>query len=292
MNLVKELVLEKATTIDLRLVPTKKFFKPVLTIRAPLDQYNAELVGAQYLFTRFGAPREFEGAHKLHGELAGAEITFKGEFIGEFLVISQSVAHLSCQNKEKQGMLLSFRVHLTDEQDKLLALLDFLTKLNKQEFQVTVRAAQRSLIDTPADGAEGEEGEGQEAAAQDQNLTFPEPNEQGEYGNDQASLRPIVAKHGEAQVRVMEVEGGYICGWTVNWKHKLAGGEPLTTKRPVCASERMAIELGCREAFEFLKTIPPEGRGERESKNKIISALIDICPGLARESAREAAVSE
>lgn len=155
MNLLKPLILEECTTVGLNLVPTKKFFKPVIIISSPLSRESAELLKVDHLFDRAGNPVHFEGSYKPGGELSGAEITFRSLHSGEVLVKTEKVAHVSCYLVEKKGLSVQFRAHLPDADDtkeRLSELLDFLSQINKDKFTVQVNDRQGSLVPIMATG--------------------------------------------------------------------------------------------------------------------------------------------
>jgi hypothetical protein len=147
LNLLKPLVSKGATTESVDLVPTKKFFKPVIVITAPIEADNAELLGVRYLFDEKGNPRPFEGAHHLADELAAASVVFKSKSHGPVTIKTEKVAKLSLSRVEKKGMELKLRIHLPEDKTKLFELLEFLSDLNKEGYTLTVTAAQRSLLE-------------------------------------------------------------------------------------------------------------------------------------------------
>lgn len=137
-KILDTLTLDGSNNEHVQLVPTKKFFKAVLVMNAPLTVETARLIGAQWAFDGAGNPQSFEGTIKLTIELTRAAVTIAGKITAPVDIISESVKHLAVFRHEKHGMRIRFRVHLPEDRDQLIRMLDFLSDLNKDTFAVTI----------------------------------------------------------------------------------------------------------------------------------------------------------
>lgn len=252
MKLLKPLVLADATTTDVSLVPTKKFFKMVLVIEAPCTAEQADILGMGWLFDQGANPREFGGNVKAVGEEANAEITLTGKATAGVTILTERVAHISMARIEKTGMILAARIHLPEvKPKKLVELLEFLSTMNKTPFELIVTPAQRSMDfgGAPASSEFGKDENG-----------LPLPNAQGMYDVMAASVRNFTDdKFVVAAIATIEIEGGFIGGWNcrINGKLPMNEGEALHRDREVFGAESEALQAAVKGALglvsKFLK---------------------------------------
>lgn len=284
MNLLRPLALEKASTAGLQMVPTKKFFKPVLVVNAPVDADTASIVHCEYLWGKSGTPIEFEGHHRPKGELAGAIVKLESSAM-HLELKSEKVAHFSFWREEKKGMRIDCRIHLPEtEPDRLLELLTFLAELNKSEYTVTITDPQGSLLEVVA-------GSGRE----DPGYQFAEPDAEGFYEKKRATQRPFAEDKIKACVITLDVKDGYICGWyvvvTFPKGQILQQGRDLVVTNPIFATKAEALERAASEALAYLTSDGVQAAMQAKKDQKSVAAakdfLFDIFPAMRPAEATE-----
>jgi hypothetical protein len=276
MQLHRPLVLESAKTADVSLTPTKKFFKPVLVLDAPLTIECAALLECAYLFDGAGNPHHFEGHHKLEGELSGAIVDIAGKVTTPVTLTTEKVAHVACYRAEKKGMRVQLRIHLPEDEAKLVELLHFLASLNKEGFTATVTPAQGTLIGVLA---------GTEPPREDETFRYPVADRStSEFPIQAAAKQPFTSKNLEMRLYSMEIaEDLYISGWSLNWKKKVAGGSPLVANKKLHPNSREAFREAAIEAHQFLlANAVPKGVKEISDHEAGLAWLQNIVPDLAR----------
>jgi hypothetical protein len=276
MKLHKPLVLESAKTADVSLTPTKKFFKPVLVLDAPLTIEAAALLECAYLFDGAGNPHHFEGHHKLEGELSGALVDIKGQVTDPVSLKSEKVAHIACYRAEKKGMRVHLRIHLPEDEAKLVELLHFLASLNKDGFTATVTDQQGTLIGVLVDDQQPRD---------DGTFRYPVPNAKGEYPIEAAAKQPFTNKSLDIRLYSILIEEGlYLRGWMVNWKNKVAREVPLSQDAGAgYADSQSAFRSAAIEAHRFLQgKVVPKGVKEVADHEAGQAWLQNIVPELAR----------
>ena len=276
MNLFRPLELAKASTERLEFVPTKKFFKPVLVITAPVTLEEGELLRCEYLWNDKGLPRDFDGSHKLTGELPGAKLSLCGESRSE-VIDTEKVAHFTLFRQD--GMRLRLRAHLP-ENEQLLELLSFLSELNKDGFKLVVRDAQVSLLGENAGGDSS--GERQSPPER-----YPEPDLNGFFDPKDAVARPFSNKKLKCTIYTLETKDGFLFGWSLNasaMKDAKTGGRDLNTSHATLPSESQAREHAVAEALAFItdENFHIEGKAEEKAVSDLKDYLFDIAPNLAR----------
>ncbi len=278
MNLFQALILPEATTVSVNMVPTKKFFKAVLLIEAPISVEQAGLLHCEFLFDAAGNARAFEGAYRPSGDLSGAVVTVSGKSTAAVVLKTEKVAHFALQREEKKGMTVTVRIHLKEgEPEELLPLLQFLNTLNKGTFEAKIEDSQIPLIRTEGDGKD------------DPNVTYPQPDESGLYSVSRATVRPFGHKKPalKAELQLMTLEDGFISGWMIQagFEKPSAGGEALLTRSTVFASEREAFEHAGRELLAFTRqdTFLRNGKAEDKAYGALLSWLFDMLPELTKD---------
>lgn len=245
MNLLKPLVLKKAHTAGLNLVPTESHFKPVIIVSAEIGVKEAQLLEVDYLWTAEGAPRTFDGTHKIHGDLLSAEVTFKPANGAPTVILTQKVCKLNL-SPFGDAMQITMRVHLPDEEDpdqrKLNTLISFLARLNKDGYSFTVKPGQRSLIEQTENT-----GEPADVTTPVEGLLDKEPNHTEKF---QSKLFAI-------EFGTVETDDGCIPWYQVIVK--LKGAAPLITgEQPrvdstVFGSRALARTSAIRSAMEVIE---------------------------------------
>lgn len=279
MNLQSPLVLTGAKTEGVDLTPTKRFFKPVLVIAAPLSIEDARTLDCDYLFDDGGNARPFEGTHKLAGELANAHITLHGEVSGDVTFKTEKIAHMGCFREEKTGMKLQMRAHLPEDEAALIELLHFLSKLNKDGFTLTIAPGQRTLPGVLGDDMPSP-GPGL--------FKFPQADLDGFYPVALAAKMPLKNKNCEAYIAVMEVEDGeWISSWSVNWKKRDVGGNDLRTDSEIYPERPAALEAAARSAWTFLLALQPHAAKEIGDHEAAIAWAQTLSPRLILERERK-----
>lgn len=271
MTLFQPLNLDDAATVGVDLVPTKQFFKPVLILDVPITATTAEILQCQYLFTQHGEPVAFEGAHKLTHELAGAELTLTGK-TGRVVLKTDKITRFSLSVTEKTSMTLRFRAHLPENEKKLVELLHFLAKLNKDKFGVTIKDQQKSITEQLADvAAAGHQAEG--APTGDDSIQgFLQPGEDGLYPTDRATRRNVKSAMLEVELLVVEVRGdNFVGGYTGRWKKGEAVGEYPSDQSRFYSTSDMALASAAQSAFNWVQAVI-EANGPKE-----IAAKAAVC---------------
>jgi hypothetical protein len=184
-------------------------------MRAPLDQESAELIECSYLFTDGGRPVLFDGSVKVHGEVAGAEITL-GK--GGKPIIAERVAHFNVSRKEEKddkpdGLEVRLRIHIAEFEDQadLLKLLGFLAELNKDQTTLTIQSTQGSLI------AKKVEERPKVEPQVDLGFAVAQPDANGLYDMERAFKKPFANQKPALTAKLfgLEIEGGFIAGWEI-----------------------------------------------------------------------------
>jgi len=263
MNLLKPLALPDANTSDVSLVPTKKFFKMVLVIEAPCTPDQADLLGLGWLFDQASNPREFGGTVKAVGELPQAEITLAAKTIPALSIRTERVAHVSMARIEKHGMILTARIHLPElKAKKLVELLEFLSTINKESFELVITPAQRTIFEGGA-------------FEKDEN-GLPLPNAEGMYDANLATLKPYDNKFVVATLATLEVPGGFIGGWNCRISGKLPKneGEALHRDRELFGAESLALEAAAKSAIAMVDRYLTEA-DDTPSLTKARGAVLD-----------------
>jgi hypothetical protein len=277
MNLIRPLIMDDANTEDLSMVPTKEFFKPVLVMVAPLTPENAQLLKCEYLFDHAGNPHEFEGTHKLAGELSGALITLAGKVVEPAEFTTEKVAHLGIFRSEKKGMRVRMRAHLPEigEAD-LIKLFRFLSTLNKQGYQLSVSDAQLGL-DLQGKGTGGRD---------DPAHRWPVAGAGGAYSLEKCSRSPFSVKKPKliADVLTIQVEDDQFLGaWSCEAHFKTAaynGGRIPNIRDVVYSSRQAAIAAAVRDLWEFHRSILVDGDAEAKALEKLRDYALDLAPEL------------
>lgn len=242
MNLLQHLKLEGLQTEDVALTPTKKCFKAVICCSGPISQQLGALLGAEYLWTDRGAPRPFDSSHTIHGELHTPTVKFEGGDLPPIELMVEKLCKVALFREEKRGMQIRVRIHLLEENEGLLfGLLAFLGKLNTEGYNVTVKAAQRSMVEAADVQTETETPE----------LTM--------YGKDLSATRTFKHKKVTVSIGVAIVDGdnkGWARWWEVRWKGEAerSSGEQPTLDSTVYASENQALQVAATEARFFLES--------------------------------------
>lgn len=268
-------MLDDARTEGVDLVPTKAFFKPVLIIGATIDRAHAEILECAYLFNG-ETPVEFEGAHHLTAALPAAEITLAGKTVAPVVIKTEKVVKFTLSREEKKGMRLTLRAHLKEDADKLFQLLTFLSQLNKEPFQFTVRSAQKSLLEVIPSGAPGG----------DPNHKFPLPDpETGFYDLKYANKRPCESKNLDMWLYTLQIDDEkFIASWGINWKNKQAAHEDLHADNQDYPSSAEALKVAAETAWRWLRQeIVPKGVKEIAEHEAGLVFLQDFSPELARQ---------
>lgn len=264
MKLMQPFTIEDVATGEVSLVPTKKFFKPVLVLVAPLTIEGAAVLECSYLFDPSGNPYPFEGSHKLSGAVSGAVLTFTSKISGSVEIATEKVVHFALSIAEKQGMELQFRAHLPESEEKLIELLHFLAKLNKEKFGVIVSPRQVSVFEIPGDAAVDR------SAAREWPFNILSGRSSAISG----------------AVRVLEVEGLWIGGWECKahgLKTPKAGGVQLTRDRPAFQAEAEALKWATEGLLDFVKM---DLAGEGPKELKAVAELVDWCIATVPELSR------
>lgn len=256
--------------------PTKKFWKPVLVVEAPIETDQAELIGALYLWDANGNPVDFEGTHKLHGELSGPEVTLKG--LTETMVTkAEKVGRFAIWRAEKKGMMLRVRIHFPEtDEARLSELIRMLAQINKDGYDVMVCDEQLPLVPT--------------AVRDDPNFVFPKPGLDGLYDYNVCTKRPFNSKHITAVLEELEVEEGFLCGWHLKITNK-DGSEKvdqrfLSDSTPVYKSQVEARERGVAELLHPAEVFAKE-LGVVKELSKLQDYMYDLVPELAKKRAAE-----
>ncbi len=248
MNLFQPLILAEATTVSVNMV----------------------------LFDPAGNARAFEGAYRPTGELSGAVVTLAGKSTTPIRLASEKVAHFALQRQEKKGMTVQVRIHLKEgEPDELLPLLHFLNTLNKSNFEATIEDAQIPLGTQPAN------------PSGDRPDEMPVPDEAGLYPTTRVTRRPFSHKKLKAELQQLTVEDGWIAGWSMmaNFEKPSNGGEALSVRSTVFASEAEALENAGRELLNFTRrdTFIRSGKTEDRAYGEFLGWLFDLLPALTKD---------
>lgn len=274
MNLLSDLVLDAASLDGVPLIPTKDFFKAVLVISAPACAADAALLGAEWIFDADGNARLVDGAIKLHGELAGAQLTI-GTPTLERVIKTEKVGRFAFYREEKIGMFIRLRAHLP-EAEPLGELVAFLAAINKSPFRIVVSPAQGTLIRVEVATLIGKGDPEYKPAA---------PSEDGHFDVEKASKRPFQQGKLKVVVFVIETEQGFRSSWTMLSgfeRGAFTTGEALTVDRLPFPSDSQARELAASEIWLKLPLLLQKGKKETDAKQALESWLCDLCPGLAR----------
>jgi hypothetical protein len=259
MTLDTPLSLPGAATGEVTLVPTKKYFKPVVIVSAPLDLKAAQLLKCAYLFDPHGNPHNFVGSHKLEQEISGVILTFDDN--GRKVAIPcEKLASLSCYiaGKQEHTLRIRFSAHIPrDTEEQLLDLLKFFSQTNKQNYDCIATAAQQNLF--------GNQGN-------------------GPFSLEDAEKLPFSAKIGRkpglfADVYVLERNGVYISGWDLKAPgigDKVAG-RAMMPDSPTFATRQLAIDSAAAEAFRVVKReFDPDGAAEVKAISELCDWLLSI----------------
>lgn len=233
MKLLTQLDLKDATTVDVSMTPTKRFFKPVVVFEAPITREAAAILESAHLFDGRGNPHPFDGRYTLHGELA-ADLVLQTKLGADIEIKTEKVARVAFFRQEKKGMFLSMRVHLPEGEDQLLALLHKLAELNKEGFRLTLRPHQKPLILVDDKAGPG-----------DPSYKHKEADPAtGAYDTDQATKRPFRQGPVSAEAYTLDVEGGFVSGWQLRARFKrgdVIAGEVPGKESQVWLSENDAL---------------------------------------------------
>jgi hypothetical protein len=267
MKLLLPLQLKTAKTEALNMVPTEKFFKPVLVLVAPLTKENADIIGCGYLYDPHGNPYHFQGTHRPEGELSGATIRLSALEIKTEKVCKFSVF------LDEDLLHIRLRAHLPEsEESTMVRLFSVLASLNKTPFDLTVTDAQGTLV--PKFGGEAE------TAAP---VEWPQAFADGSYGFDVCVKRPFSAKKLKACIYTMQTgDESFVWGWTLNCQfNKL---KPVEQERRPLQVEAMptsqsAVARSALTLAEFAVTaIECDAAAESKQFNDLIEYLADFCP--------------
>ncbi len=261
------LSLSEATTENVSLVPTQKYFKPVLVITAPMNQDTSKLIGADWAFDQFGNPQNFEGTIKLNVELPRASLILAGKVSGSLKVVTEAVKHFSVFRQEKAGMRVKIRCHLAEDKDQLASLLDFLSRLNKEAYSVEI--SPETLFTA------GSEAVPQTAGAVVHPFKIP-------MGRKTAC---------EGNIMTMPTGGGYISAWEfkgVGLTLTPAGGRQANDASHVHHSEKMALESAAEELLSFVKfDLKPDAK-EVVPISLLCDWIFELAPALRKEPPKAA----
>jgi len=256
---MKPLDLEDAATADVNLVPTKKFFKPVIVITCPLSRDAAKALECDYLFDKAGNVHTFEGSHQLSGELSGPDLTFVSQISGSVTIKTEKVVHFSMSRIEKVGLQLRFRSHIPeDKEDELIELLRFLAKLNKEKFTVTIIPRQGALVEVLTDGT-----------AKDATDTTEHPF------RIHIGKRPAII----GSVWVKKDGDEYLGGWEVKCiglKGSPADGKPIAHDSRKFPTEAEAFRLAVECVLWYAREIDHDGSPK---EIRAVGDLVDWCIG-------------
>lgn len=271
MKLLHQLKLSDATTESVDLTPTKKFFKPVVVVTAPITKETGELLEVGYLWDGKGNPHKFDGNHKLPGggDIPGAEVIFAGKVASPVTLLTEKVTQLVLFVVEKQGMQIRLRIHLPEDKTKMYELLEFLSNLNKDGYSLTVNPGQRPITEDQPLGP---------------GLLMKSAKDTRRFKNPKLVI----------EVGVVEQTAGWVSWWEVRWsggeEPKIAGEQPRADGTHY-GSEMESYEAGGRAAYEYLTS---EGItvGMSAKAAKLHSAgvafLCEAFPGLVKETAHSA----
>lgn len=262
-HLLDTLNLEEGKTGNVALVPTKQYFKPVIALNAPLTQDTAKLIGAAWAFDEFGNPQKFEGSIKLLIELDRAIVTLTGKASGDIRFLAETVKHFSVFVEEKTGMRLNLRVHLPENKEQLYELLDFLSKLNKDEF--VIRVEPESLL----------AGTSEEAPQTAGAAEFP-------FRIEGSRNRPACI----GSIKTMPTGGGFIASWEfkgIGMTGSPSGGQAANDDSSVFTSEASARDWAADELLSFVKYKLTPSAKEVAWMAKMVDWILDLAPALRRE---------
>ena len=276
MNLHEALHLNDAKTNGVDLIPTTNFFKPVIVLDAPISLSQAKLLGCEYMFTSEGESVSFQGSFQLVGEIQAAEVTLAGKSTKAVTFKTQKIAKFALFLEEKTGMRLRVRIHLVEDEKKLIELLHFLAKLNKDPFNVSIVDRQRSmneLIDGP-NGAKGDRapfvgtlrGGDQPAADPSGVFTSPVIDGDGVYPLDLATVRPHSAGQLQLKIYLLEVEPDrWISTYLVEWRTQLqGGGGDLTPEQRRYEAPAFAIAESARQMKAIVAKLNPKTPADKK----------------------------
>lgn len=267
-RLLDAITLEEGKTGNVSLVPTEKYFKPVLVLNAPLTPQTAALIGASWAFDQFGNPQPFKGSISLTIEIPRAIITLRGEITGEIRLIGETVKHLSVYVQENSGLRVNMRIHLPEDKAQLTEMLDFLSKLNKEKFTIQVEP-ESLLVGTQPD--------------------VPQTVNAVEH-----PFRIELSKNKPAMigsVKTFPTGGGFIGSWEckgIGLTGSPAGGQAANDDSPVFEKETGACEWAAGELMNFLKyKIAPNAR-EVKAVAQLCDWVLELAPTLRKEPAASA----
>ena len=262
-KLLKPLFLEEASTSSLSMIPTVKYFKPVIVISAPFGPEPAALLEADWAFDKFGNPHSFDGSLKLTIEVAGGIVQFStGQ--GDYEIQCEKVASFSVYREQKTGMRCKLSCHMPDfpEREDLHKLLDYLASINKEKFSLRVESPQGSLLT--------------EELAIDKEIPF------------QFAVGRKVGLVGSLQIA--KLEDGYVFGWECKapgFKQIAGGGKALDKDSIRFPDAQGAINQAASECLRFAKEgLNAESKAEIEAAGKLVDQLVAAAPILHKGEAQ------
>ncbi len=259
------LTLAEAKNEHVMLVPTKKYFKPVLVLTAPLTVDTARLIGADWAFDSMGNPQSFEGSIKLTIELTRATVAVVGEVSGEVSVVSEVVKTFSVFRQEKTGVRLRLRVHLPEDRAQLLELLDFMSNLNKEPFTVTV-SPDSLFTSVESEGAPVRSGS--TPIEHKMNIT-------------KGKKTLVVGK-----LTTQPTAGGFVAAWEIKavaLQGAPADGSAITEDSQVFGREPDALAWAGSEMMSCLKyTLKPDSLDEVKAVGQAVDWLVEKVPSLRK----------
>ncbi len=264
MNLHVPLELKTAETSEVRLVPTKAFFKPVLLIGSHLTKDDATIIGAHWVFDANGNPHNFDGSVKIAGDLAKAEVLIAG-----VQYITEAITGFVVSRDDKGRARLTFKIQFRDE-EPVAPLLEYLASINQNPFPVTVKDRQLSLV-------------GSVVGREDPEWKPAEPDENGNFDHRRGTIRPFSHKLLSAAIIYIETAEGFRSGWSMisKFKESWEGGRVISTSSRAYASENEACEAGGRLIWENIEQLKPGGKAEAKAIEMLRAYLVDISPAIA-----------
>lgn len=269
MNLLKPMVLEKAKTEALNMVPTKEFFKPVLVLVAPLTYENAQLLRCDYLFDANKNPHQFEGTHRPEGELSGAFLQLGGLMVGKTELVGRFGVFL-----EKKELQLRLRSHLLElKKEALVDLFGFLSSLNKEGYSLTVTDTQGSLLADQLGGS----------AAKPAPAVYAIPDDVGLIAVEYCNSQPFSAKKLKASIYTAQIDDElFAWGWMLDCSfHDAVIEKKIPNSETACTTHSLAVEKAAYDLFfQVQKSVQGTTPGEGKSRDALIEFLVDLVPGL------------